>query len=123
MLLGNILGVSRLGTPSSGLALSDSLNRNNECLRLETHLIQHGTQPGALTIVYDGDGNRVSETVAGVNTLYLVDTQNPTGYAQVVDEIQNGSVVCSSTKARFQNLAVDLAWFHQPSIRSPDFRP
>ena len=42
--------------------------------------------------VYDGDGNRVSETVAGVTTNYLVDTQNPTGYAQVVDEIQNGTV-------------------------------
>lgn len=46
-----------------------------------------------MTIVYDGDGNRVSETVAGVTTLYLVDTQNPTGYAQVVDELQNGAVV------------------------------
>ena len=28
---------------------------------------------------------------------------------------------CSSTKARFQNPAVDL-WFHQPSIRSRNFR-
>jgi RHS repeat-associated protein len=54
----------------------------------ENHLITHG----GVTIVYDGDGNRVSETVAGVTTNYLVDTQNPTGYAQVVDELQNGSV-------------------------------
>lgn len=45
-----------------------------------------------VAVVYDGDGNRVSETIAGVTTQYLVDTQNPTGYAQVVDEIQNGSV-------------------------------
>jgi len=51
-------------------------------------MIQHG----AVTIVYDGDGNRVSETVGGVTTNYLVDTQNPTGYAQVVDELQNGTV-------------------------------
>jgi RHS repeat-associated protein len=43
-------------------------------------------------IVYDGDGNRVSETVGGVTTNYLVDTVNPTGYAQVVDELQNGTV-------------------------------
>ena len=57
----------------------------------ENHLVSKG----GLTIVYDGDGNRVSETVAGVTTQYLVDTQNPTGYAQVVDELQNGSVVKS----------------------------
>lgn len=43
----------------------------------ENHLIQHG----AVTVVYDGDGNRVAETVGGVTTNYLVDTQNPTGYA------------------------------------------
>ena len=39
-----------------------------------------------MTIVYDGDGNRVSKTVAGVTTTYLVDTLNPTGYAQVLAE-------------------------------------
>ena len=52
----------------------------------ENHLIQKG----GVTIVYDGDGNRVSKTVAGVKTLYLVDTLNPTGYAQVIaEEAQN----------------------------------
>src|SRR5271166_3581791 len=50
----------------------------------ENHMITHG----GVTIVYDGDGNRVSETVGGVTTNYLVDTVNPTGYAQVVDELQ-----------------------------------
>jgi hypothetical protein len=34
----------------------------------------------------------VSETVAGGTTTYLVDTQNPTGYAQVVDEPVGGTV-------------------------------
>jgi len=47
---------------------------------------------GAVTIVYDGDGNRVSETAGGVTTKYLVDTLNPTGYAQVMDELANGAV-------------------------------
>ena len=55
----------------------------------------YGTYTHLVAVVYDGDGNRVSETIAGVTTQYLVDTQNPTGYAQVVDEIQNGSVVKS----------------------------
>src|SRR5256885_1148597 len=53
----------------------------------ENHLITHG----GVTVVYDGDGNRVSETVAGTMTNYLVDTQNPTGYAQVIDELQSGT--------------------------------
>lgn len=47
---------------------------------------------GAVSITYDGDGNRVSKTVGGVTTKYLVDTVNPTGYAQVVEEIVNGAV-------------------------------
>jgi YD repeat-containing protein len=34
----------------------------------------------AVSIVYDGDGNRVSKTVNGVTTQYLVDNLNPTGY-------------------------------------------
>jgi hypothetical protein len=51
----------------------------------ENHLIQQG---GA-TITYDGDGNRVSKTVGGVTTSYLFDDHNPTGYVQVLDEVQN----------------------------------
>jgi len=43
-------------------------------------------------IVYDGDGNRVSETVGSTTTKYLVDTLNPTGYSQVLDELVSGSV-------------------------------
>src|SRR5690242_1900224 len=35
--------------------------------------------------------NRVSKTAAGVTTTYLVDTLNPTGYAQVVNESFSGS--------------------------------
>ena len=50
-----------------------------------------------IQIVYDGDGNRISKTVGGVTTKYLVDTNNLTGYAQVVEEIQGGSVVRTYT--------------------------
>jgi len=55
----------------------------------ENHVIQAGA---GITMVYDGDGNRVQKTVAGVTTKYLVDPQNPTGYAQVVYEMFSGSV-------------------------------
>ena len=57
----------------------------------ENHLTAQNA--GQVAIVYDGDGNRVSETVGGVTTEYLVDTLNPTGYAQVLEEIVNGEPV------------------------------
>jgi RHS repeat-associated protein len=44
------------------------------------------------TIVCDGDGNRVAKTANGVTTQYLVDDLNPTGYAQVVEELTAGAV-------------------------------
>jgi RHS repeat-associated protein len=59
----------------------------------ENHLVQHGE----IKVVYDGDGNRVAKTVGGVTTAYLVDTNNPTGYAQVIDELQGGQVTRSYT--------------------------
>jgi YD repeat-containing protein len=49
------------------------------------------TQHGSVTLVYDGDGNRVSETVGGSTTKFLVDDKNPTGLPQVLDELVNGS--------------------------------
>lgn len=70
-------------------------------------------QSGAVSIVYDGDGNRVSETVAGVTTSYLVDTQNPTGYPQVLDELINGSVTRTyayGLKRISQTQLINAAW-------------
>jgi RHS repeat-associated protein len=56
----------------------------------ENHLISMNS--GAVTIVYDGDGNRVAKTVGTTTTKYLVDDLNPTGYAQVVEELVSGAV-------------------------------
>jgi RHS repeat-associated protein len=47
---------------------------------------------GAVIVVYDGDGNRAAKTVAGVTTKYLVDDLNPTGYLQVLEEIQGAAI-------------------------------
>jgi len=55
----------------------------------ENHLM---SMNGTVRMVYDGDGNRVAKTVNGVTTQYLVDDLNPTGYAQVVEEVVNGAV-------------------------------
>jgi hypothetical protein len=48
--------------------------------------------PAEVTLLYDGDGNRVAKTVNGVTTRYLVDDLNPTGLPQVVDELVAGTV-------------------------------
>ena len=45
-----------------------------------------------VTLQYHGDGNRVVKTVGGTTTRYLVDDLNPTGYAQVVEEVAGGTV-------------------------------
>jgi RHS repeat-associated protein len=54
----------------------------------ENRLVQHG----GVSIIYDGDGNRVAETMNGLTTRYLVDDLNPTGYPQVVDEVLSSAV-------------------------------
>jgi RHS repeat-associated protein len=66
-----------------------------------------------VTLVYDGDGNRVAKTVGGVTTRYLVDDQNPTGYAQVVEESVAGAVVRTYTYSReriSQNQLINGTW-------------
>ena len=57
----------------------------------ENHLMVQAGQT-AVSIVYDGDGNRVAETVGGTTTKYLVDDRNLTGYAQVLEEVAGGGV-------------------------------
>ncbi len=47
---------------------------------------------GAVNMIYDGDGNRVSEAIGGTTTKYLVDSLNPTGLPQVIDETVSGAV-------------------------------
>jgi len=47
---------------------------------------------GAVTLLYNCDGDRVAKTVGGVTTQYLVDELNPTGYPQVLEEVVGGTV-------------------------------
>jgi RHS repeat-associated protein len=52
------------------------------------------TKSGAtIAYQYDGDGNRVSKTVNGTQTRYMVDGNNLTGYAQVVEELDAANTV------------------------------
>ncbi len=61
----------------------------------ENHLIQQA----GISVVYDGDGNRASKTVSGITSTYLIDTQNPTGYVQVLQESFTGN-----TGANFESM-------------------
>jgi hypothetical protein len=45
-----------------------------------------------VSFVYNGDGIRVAKTAGGVTTGFLVDDRNPTGYAQVLEEVVGGAV-------------------------------
>ena len=51
----------------------------------ENHLVNRNN--GAVQIVYDGDGNRVRKMTSTGTTYYVVDDRNPTGYAQVLEEL------------------------------------
>ena len=65
----------------------------------ENHLIQQG----GVSIKYDGDGNRLFKTVAGVTTGYIIDDRSPTGYVQVLDEVQAPSSTRSYVYGLFRS--------------------
>jgi YD repeat-containing protein len=68
---------------------------------------------GQARIVYDGDGNRVSKNVGATATLYLVDDLNPTGYAQVIEEVVSGGVQRTytyGTSRISQNQLINSTW-------------
>jgi RHS repeat-associated protein len=51
----------------------------------EDRLIDRGG--GQVKIVYDGDGHRVKKIRGNETFIYVVDDRNPTGYAQVLEEL------------------------------------
>src|SRR6516164_7107219 len=56
----------------------------------ENHLVSMGS---TVALQYDGDGNRVAKTTSSGTTHYLVDDLNPTGYPQVVEELNTAGAV------------------------------
>ena len=66
-----------------------------------------------VTLQYDADGNRIAKTVNGVTIRYLVDDLNPTGFAQVVEELVNGTAQRTYTyglQRISQNQQISNAW-------------
>jgi YD repeat-containing protein len=80
-------GNTLLGTVAD--PISGTLSQVTEHYDFEDRLISHNN--GQVQIVYDGDGNRARKTVAGITTYFLVDDLNPTGYAQVLEELTSPS--------------------------------
>ena len=75
-------------------------NGNSYTYDSENHMLSMTSGSTVVTMVYDAFGNRVSKTVNGVTTQYLVeDDVNPTGYPQVVEELTGpiGSGVVTRT--------------------------
>jgi len=83
--------------------VTHTANGNNYVYDSENHMISMSNSTTSVTMKYDAFGNRVSKavTTAGVTTTtqYLVDNLNPTGYAQVLDELTGpiGSAAVSRT--------------------------
>ena len=60
----------------------------------ENHMTSMTASGTAVSMAYDGYGNRVSKTVNAATTKYLVeDDVNPTGYPQVFDELNGAGQV------------------------------
>ena len=66
---------------------TQTANGNQYTYDSENHLIKMVNGSTVVTMQYDAFGNRVAKTVGAVTTQYLVDDLNPTGYAQVVEEL------------------------------------
>ncbi|MGH7951237.1 MAG: RHS repeat-associated core domain-containing protein, partial [Limisphaerales bacterium] len=75
---------------------------NSFAYDVENHLTNYNN--GAATYIYDGDGDRVRKTVSGVTTYYLVDDNNPSGYAQVLEELST----VGSTPTRLYTYGLNL---------------
>jgi RHS repeat-associated protein len=69
---------------------------------------------GAVTLGYNGDGQRVVKNVGGAVTYYLVDDRNPSGYAQVLEEITAFAGTTNLTKVYAYGL--DLISQQQPGV-------
>jgi RHS repeat-associated protein len=91
-------GNTRVGKVALNAQGAEALAQTvNDSYDSENRLTSRTAPSGNVQVVYDGDGNKVRETANGQTISYSVDTQNPTGYAQVVEELQNGTVIRTYT--------------------------
>src|SRR5262249_12608781 len=66
--------------------LSESTYIYNLQGRLQSATVYDGSSTATTTFEYNDSGIRVSQSIGGQKTIYVVDAQNPTGYTQVIEE-------------------------------------
>jgi len=69
----------------------------------QNRLISAVTPNGTVNLLYDGDGNLIRKTVGDKTTWFLVDALNPTGYAQVLEELEGAPSSLVVTRDYFYN--------------------
>jgi YD repeat-containing protein len=81
---GNRIGLSE--TISSTVARTYAWQYDDQ-YRLTNETVTGSAPTGTLSYQYDSVGNRVKKIVGTTTTFYLVDTLNPSGYPQVLEEL------------------------------------
>jgi large repetitive protein len=80
-------------TTTSGDSATDGWDLRN---RMAGASVATGGQTNTSSYVYDDSGIEVRRTQNGTTRLLIVDANNPTGYAQVIEELQSGLLVASN---------------------------
>jgi len=77
----------------------DGFDSNGNIITSEGDAFEYDSQDrltkkngGGVSVTYDGDGNRVTKTVGGKTTWYLLDDRSLSGHVQVVEELSGGAV-------------------------------
>jgi RHS repeat-associated protein len=96
------IGAQANAYDSNDRLLSDGWDHNGNTLTAGPNQYGYDSENRLLSLnasqalyVYDGDGQLVSRTTAGVTTTYLVDDQTPAGYTEIAEERVSGAVTKS----------------------------
>ena len=99
--LPNVPNVSPTYDPDDRRTSDENFDSNGSTINTGGHSYTYdaegkltGVDNGAITLAYDGDGNLISKvnSTTGKTETFLIDTANPTGYAQIVETQVNGSL-------------------------------
>jgi YD repeat-containing protein len=96
----NLSGTTTFGYDANGSQLTSTNGSNVTGYGYDLRNKMTGVSQGSTTVasyVYDDAGNRVRETTGGSTTYYLTATDNPTGYAQPLEEKSSSSSAPSRT--------------------------
>lgn len=109
--------MNRLTNTDKHESNGNTTNSSNNVYQYDVmnHLTNAWVNGAQILMTYDGDGDRVSKTVGTVTTYYLLDSQNPSGYSQVLEEWTNTAM------ARVYNYGLDLINQRQPGISTNYF--